>query len=103
MRTASLHHVELPGQPIDYTPANYATTFWEIWFGVLFASFMSFELYQIASGHPENTLSAQVWRLAHVVASQSPTQWAPQHWAFVVVFGLLVAWLTVHFDLGELR
>lgn len=94
-----LHQVTGPGRPIDYTPPNYATVIWAIWI----ASFGGFEGYALASGHPENTLSAQVWRLAHVVADQPMSQWSPEHWAFAVLFLGLVLWLTLHFDFGLIR
>ena len=98
---APLHSVA--GQPIDYAPNNYATVYWAVWSVLMGVGFLVFEFWQIATGHPENTLSAQVWRMAHVVAGQAPAQWAIEHWVFAVLFGLLASWLTVHFDLGWLR
>lgn len=91
-------------RPIDYASYNYASIYWLSWL-ILFVpvGFLPFELYQMAVGHPENTLSAQFWRIGDVVAGQPVAQWSAEHWWMAIVVGLLFSWLIVHFDLGWLR
>lgn len=92
------------GLPIDDAPYNAWSAYWlsAVLFFVL-VLFLPPELYAIASGHPENTLSAQFWRIGDVVLHQPPTQWAPQHWALAVWAFALFGWLIVHFVFGWLR
>lgn len=93
-----------PSQPIDYVPWNSWSVYWltAVSFFV-FVLFLPPEIYALASGHHENTLSAQFWRLGNVVASQPMSQWAPEHWLMAVIVTLLFGWLVVHFTLGWLR
>ena len=93
-----------PGRPIDYAPWNAWSLYWASSVGFfVFVLFLPPELYAIASGHPENTLSAQFWRIGDVIAGQNVTEWAGQHWAMAVPVTMLFSWLIVHFDLGWLR
>lgn len=90
-------------QPIDYTPYNGYSIYWLSLVGGFILLFLPPELYAIATGHSENTLSAQFWRLGDVVAHQPIGQWAPEHWAMSIVVTLLFGWLILHFSLGWLR
>lgn len=90
-------------QPIDYAPYNWASIYWLCTVGGFLLAFLPVELWQIAAGHPENTLSAQVWRLGDVIANQPITQWAPEHWMTFILALLLFGWLIVHFGVGWLR
>lgn len=100
---APLHTIPLPGQPIDYAPWNAWSIYWLALVGGFVALFLPPELWAIAHGHPENTLSAQFWRLGDVVANQPISQWAPEHWAMAGCVTLLFGWLILHFSLGILR
>lgn len=101
MTAPALHSVE--SLPIDYTPWNAWSLYWLILVGGFVALFLPPELWALATGHHENTLSAQFWRLGDVVANQPITQWAPEHWAMAGIVTLLFGWLVVHFSLGWLR
>lgn len=92
-----------PDLPIDYAPYNAWSLYWLCLVGGFIAAFLPAELYALASGHHENTLSAQFWRLGDVVANQPIGQWAPEHWAMAIIVTLLFVWLVVHFSLGWLR
>ncbi|HYS41932.1 MAG TPA: hypothetical protein VEO01_40460 [Pseudonocardiaceae bacterium] len=94
----------LPARPIDYVPYNAWSAYWlsVVGFFVL-VLFLPPEVYAIASGHSENTLSAQMWRIGDVIANQPVGQWAPEHWVLAVVVVLLFGWLIVHFTFGILR
>jgi len=90
-------------QPIDYAPYNGYSIYWLSLVGGFIALFLPVELHAMASGHPENTLSAQFWRIGDVVAGQPIAQWSAEHWWMAIVVGLLFSWLIVHFDFGLLR
>lgn len=100
---APLHQITPAGQPIDYAPYNAWSVYWLALVGGFIAAFLPPELYALASGQPANTLSAQFWRIGHVVAGQPPWEWAPEHWAMATILTLLFTWLAVHFSLGWLR
>jgi hypothetical protein len=90
--------------PIDYVPYNAWSVYWlsAVSFFV-FVLFLPPELYAIASGNYQNTLSAQLWRIGDVVASQPPWRWAPEHWALAIIVVGLFGWLILHFTFGILR
>lgn len=90
--------------PIDYAPYNAWSTYW-LWSVTFFVGvlFLPPELYAIATRHPENTLSAQVWRIGNVILGQPITAWSWQHWTLMIFVTLLFGWLIVHFSFGFLR
>lgn len=90
-------------RPIDYVPYNAWSVYWLSLVGGFLLLFLGPELYAIGTGHSEDTLSAQFWRLGDVVASQPLSQWAPEHWVMAGVVTLLFTWLIVHFTFGWLR
>lgn len=90
-------------EPIDYVPYNAYSIYWLTLIAGFVAAFLPVELYALATGHPENTLSAQFWRVMDVVAGQPITQWSAEHWWTAVLIALLFSWLIIHFDFGWLR
>jgi hypothetical protein len=93
--------VAAPFLPIDYgTGWNLASVYWLGWVVV---GFGGFEGYAVVTGHPENTLSAQVWRVLDTVARQPMSAWSWQHWVGMTVVLVLFAWLSVHFAFGWIR
>lgn len=75
--------------------------YWFIWF---FGLFLIPELYWVFNG-PDNTLSDNTWRFEGL-NFQHPFDfalWTPVHWAFAVVYTLLVSWLWIHLLFGQLR
>lgn len=71
--------------------------FWLGWFVITFGSFLSMEVYQLVTGHPERTLSAAIWRLEAWQPGQPFWQWTAGHFLFMGVFTLLIFWLFFHF------
>jgi hypothetical protein len=75
---------------------NAWTVYWlVIWFGL---GFGIPETIALVTGHPENTLSDQVWRLEGLTASNSGTFWNPLTWSiphFLIACGVI--WLSFHF------
>jgi hypothetical protein len=82
---------------MGYHPSHFALTFWTIWFISWFSTFITYEVWQIAAGRPQNTLSAAVWHMLGVVRGQPITQWSFFHLFFIGLFVLTMAWLTGHF------
>lgn len=72
---------------------NWASVYWLCWFAV---GFIPFEFWQLAAGHPENTLSAQVW---HLTGQGGSGQWTFGHF-FTLIFCI---WLLGHFAFGWWR
>lgn len=87
--------------PIDWVPWNWAATYWTAWFALAFPiGFVPMEFTAIGSGHPENSLSAFIWRVFHVVPHQPIQQWSAGHVLLGGAFALLAIWLIGHFVFG---
>lgn len=82
---------------MNYHPSKFALTFWSVWFLVWFLTFLAYELYQLSTGHPENTLSAAVWHMLGVMRGQPIAQWSFFHFIFIGIFTLTMVWLDGHF------
>lgn len=75
--------------------------YWLAWFTVMFpVTFFVPEMYALLTGHSENTLSAQIWRLEGFVPGQSVWAWSAVHFLLAGIIGLLLVWLLGHFVLG---
>ena len=71
-------------------PSDTAAVYWVAWF----LAFLAFEIFQLATGHPENTLSEFVWHLEDL----------GHGWTFARYFlaaGFL--WLFFHMAFGWFR
>jgi hypothetical protein len=72
---------------------NWASLYWVLWFVV---GFLPVELYALWSGHPQWTLSDQVWQLEGISLSQ--VWWNPLTWPFGhLIIALACVWLFGHF------
>lgn len=79
------------------------TRYWLWWFITTFGTFIVPEVVALATGHPERTLSAAVWRMEALKAGQLVTAWTFAHFAFTGVFALTTLWLLGHFGFGWWR
>lgn len=78
--------------------------YWLTWFVLCFpATFFIPEMYALLTGHAENTLSAQIWRLEGFVPGQPFTSWSAVHFLIGGVIAVLLIWLLGHFVLGIWR
>jgi hypothetical protein len=78
--------------------------YWFVWALVTFFSFIVPEVYALASGHPENTLSAQVWRMEGILNTNAPlVNWTSVHFLLGGMFILTFVWLIGHFTFGIWR
>lgn len=77
-------------------------TYWLIWFGVVFLTFIAPEVYALATDW-RRTLSAAVWHLESFTPHQVISQWSAVHLLFVGAFGVLAFWLFFHFAMGWWR
>lgn len=78
--------------------------YWLAWFVFTFpVAFFGPELYALLSGHPENTLSAQIWRMQGFIPGQSIVNWGAVHFLIAGILGVLLVWLFGHFVLGIWR
>lgn len=92
------------------THALAAATGWNAWSwywlslcSAWFLGFAAVEFPMLATGHGENTLSAQIWRLEQFVPDQSVSQWSAMHFLIGGAIALLLVWLLGHFVLGIWR
>lgn len=76
--------------------------FWLCWFAVSFTSFLTVEVYALATDW-RRTLSASVWDLIDYKEGQSIHQWSVGHYWFIGIMFLLFVWLLFHFGLGWWR
>jgi hypothetical protein len=82
-------------------PWNAWSWYWLAWFVLTFpVTFLGPELYALWSGHSENTLSAQIWRLEGFIPGQSIWAWSFAHVLIGGIIGTLLVWLLGHFVLG---
>jgi hypothetical protein len=79
------------------------STYWIWWFTIAMVAFLGPELYALASHHPENTLSQNVWRLEQIAPGQHVWQWTALHVLIGGSLALLLVWLLGHLVLGIWR
>lgn len=80
------------------------TRYWLVWFLVAFPlGFLIPETIALATNHPENTLSAAIWRLEDLAPGQPIGHWSAFHLLFIGTLGLLFVWLLGHFAAGWWR
>lgn len=89
----------MTSQPHSHAVAAY----WLAWFLTSVASFAAVEFWALASHRPQDTLSAQVWRLEQFLPGDSLWQWTALHVLIGGVLGVLLIWLLLHFVLGIWR
>jgi hypothetical protein len=85
---------------MGYHPSHFAVVYWSTLLTVFFGGFFAYEITSIATGHPENTLSAYIWNWLGVMRGQPITQWSFAHFAFLGIFTLTAGWLIGHFGFG---
>lgn len=74
--------------------------FWTVWWWVSIGSFMAVEFTMLILGRPQDTLSAQVWRLLGVLPGASLSTWTAIHFLFIGTLILIEVWLIGHFGWG---
>ena len=75
-----------------------ANHYWPIWLGITVGTFLLREIWALASGHSEDTLSDWVWRNLHIVSHQTIGQWsAADLLLFCVYVSVFMIWLPFHF------
>ena len=85
------------------TDWNWASWYWLTLCGAWFVGFCAVEFPALLTGHPENTLSAQIWRLEGFIPGQSVWQWTAVHFLIGGAILVLLVWLIGHFVLGVWR
>jgi hypothetical protein len=80
-----------------WSPAVY----WPQWLGMLTGTFLLREVWALASGRPNDTLSYWVWVHLHIVSNERISQWTAASFLTFGVWIVLVTWLTFHFWLHK--
>ena len=88
----------------ETTSWNAWSWYWLCWLIVTVpVGFLIPEVYALASGHSENTLSAQVWRLEQFVPDQHIWQWSAAHILIGGCLAVILLWMMIHFVFGIWR
>lgn len=75
----------------------WGAVYWPVWLVTAVVTFLVPEIYALASGHPENTLSDWVWRTLKIARHQNPGAWTAADFLTFGCWVVLVVWLTAHF------
>lgn len=79
----------------DYS--RFMAHYWSLWAAALVTTFLVPEVWMLVAGRPQDTLSAQIWRLEQYAPGQSLWQWNAFHFLFMGALLLLDVWLIGHF------
>ncbi len=71
--------------------------YWSAWAALLTTSFLIPEIWMLIAGRPQDTLSAQIWRLEQFTPGQNIAAWNAFHFLFIGGLLLLDVWLIGHF------
>jgi hypothetical protein len=77
--------------------------YWTWWFILSTGFFLVPETYALVTHHPEDTLSANVWRMENFLPGQDIVHWTAMHLLFIGVLILIDIWLIGHFGFGFWR
>jgi hypothetical protein len=82
---------------------NAYTQFWLWWFTAFIGTFLVAESAALITGRPEDTLSANIWRLLDVIPGQPVWQWTAIHVLLGSLVFCVLVWLALHLVLGIWR
>lgn len=83
-----------------WNPANY----WLAWLAAFIGSFLVREIWALASGRPQDTLSDRIWIWLKIHPGESVLRWsAGDLLTFGVYIIIFVCWLPWHFWFGRFR
>lgn len=81
--------------------SHFMAWYWLVWFILSIpVAFLIPELIMLAKHRPEDTLSAQVWRLEQFLPGQQLWQWTALHFLLGGIIALMFVWLIGHFLWG---
>lgn len=81
--------------------SHFMTHYWALWAVMLTTGFLVPETCMLIAGRPQDTLSAQIWRIEQFVPGQSVWAWNAFHFLFIGALLLLDIWLIGHFGFGK--
>jgi hypothetical protein len=74
-----------------------AAVYWPLWLGLLTGTFLIREIWALASGHSQDTLSDWVWRVLKITRHEHVTSWNSTDYLVCGCWIVLMSWLTWHF------
>jgi hypothetical protein len=78
--------------------SSVARVYWAVWLILGTAAFLAYEIYSLASGRPQDTLSYWVWTALHIRPGESISQWSFKDLiTFLAYMAIFVGWLPWHF------
>ena len=75
---------------------TYGSWYWPAWLAATVVTFLVVEVYALASGHSENTLSDWVWRTLKITSRTTVSTWSAADALSFGVWVVLITWLTFH-------
>jgi hypothetical protein len=81
--------------------SRFMAHYWSLWAFLLTTGFLVPEIWMLMAGRPQDTLSAQIWRLEQFSPGQSIWAWNAFHFLFIGGLLLLDLWLLGHFGFGK--
>lgn len=82
---------------------NAWSKYWLTWFFVSFVAFIVPEVWALITGHDENTLSENVWRLEKIPTGGSLWHWTALHVLLGGSLLVVLVWLIGHLVFGIWR
>lgn len=79
----------------DYS--RFMAHYWTLFAATLTTGFLIPEIWMLIAGRPQDTLSAQIWRLEQFTPGQGITAWNAFHFLFISFLLVLDVWLIGHF------
>jgi hypothetical protein len=83
--------------------SRFMTHMWATWFAGSISTFLIAEFAMLLTGRPQDTLSANIWRMIRLTPGQSVIRWDAAHFLFIGLLILVFAWLIGHFGWGIWR
>lgn len=86
---------------MDYS--RFMAHYWAWWASLMVTGFLIPEIWMLIAGRPQDTLSAEIWRLEQFRDGQPVTAWTAFHFLFIAMLLVLDVWLFFHFGWGLWR
>jgi hypothetical protein len=72
-------------------------TYWVVWLSVFAGTFLLREVWALASGRSQDTLSDWVWNLLRITSNEPVSGWNSTDFLVFGAWLTVVIWLTYHF------
>ena len=74
-----------------------AAVYWPAWLGLFAGTFLLREIWALATGRMQDTLSDWVWRVLKITSNEPVSAWSATDYLVCGAWLVLISWLTFHF------